>query len=133
MPWKLYIDSRKRVKGARGNSDTDFAVQLPYPITVSGKAFVDVCLIPNSFYTIRAGDNDRIYIAENATLTPRVATIAPGQYNVYELRDQLVIALNANKAITGQYACTYVASTNRYTLSIVNGAAGDSFSIWMEE
>ena len=54
MPWKLYIDSRKRVAGASSNSDTDFVVQLPYPITVSGKAFLDVVLCPNSFYFVRA-------------------------------------------------------------------------------
>ncbi len=132
MPWKLYLDSRRRVRGARGDSNSDFAIQLPYPITVSGKCFVDVCLIPNSFYTVRA-DCDRIYITENNTFTPRVATIAHGQYNVYELRDQLTIALNANKIITGQYACTYVASTNRYTISIINGVSGDQYSIWMEE
>ena len=133
MPWKLYLDSRKRVREARGDSDTDFAIGLPFPITVSGKAYIDVCLIPNSFYTIRA-DCDRIYLTENNTFTPRVATIAHGQYNVYELRDQIVIALNgAGKIITGGYACTYVTATNKYVISIVNGIAGDEASIWMEE
>ncbi len=132
MPWKLYIDSRKRVKGSRGDTDSSFAIALPYPITASGKCFIDVCLIPNSFYTIRP-DNDRIYLTENTAFTPRVATIAHGQYNVYELRDQIVIALNASKAITGQYACTYLPSTNRYIISIVNGVVGDMFNIWMEE
>ncbi len=133
MPWKLYLDSRKRVKGARGDSDTDFAISLPFPITVSGKAYIDVCLIPNSFYTIRTGENDRIYIDENAGQTKRVAIIAAGQYNIYELRDQLVIALNANRAITGQYSCTYVAASNRFALTIVNPAAGDQYRIWQEE
>ena len=79
MPWKLYLDSRKRVKGARGDTDSDFAISLPYPITVSGKAYVDVCLVPCSFYTIRTGENDRIYIDENAGQTKRVAIIAAGR------------------------------------------------------
>ena len=73
MTWKLYIDSRKRVKGARGDSDSDFAIQLPYPITVSGRAHVDVVLCPNSGYTIRSGENDRIYLDELAAQTKRVA------------------------------------------------------------
>ena len=132
MPWKLYLDSRKRVRGARGDTDSDFTIQLPFPITVSGKCYIDVCLVSNSFYTIRP-DNDRIYITENNTFTPRVATIAHGQYNVYELRDQIIIALNVNKIITGQYTCTYASSTNRYTISLINGVTGDQFSIWMEE
>ena len=116
MTWKLYIDSRKRVKGARGDSDSDFAIQLPYPITVSGRAHVDVVLCPNSGYTIRSGENDRIYLDELAAKTKRVAVVAAGQYTVYELRDALVTALNAGKAITGQYAVTYLPSTNRFQI-----------------
>ena len=121
------------MNGARGNSDTDFVIQLPYPITVSGKAFVDVCLIPNSFWTIRTGENDKIYLDENAALTKRVATIAAGQYNIYGLRDALVVALNANKAITGQYSCTYINSENRFALTLINAAATDQYRLHMEE
>ena len=80
MPWKLYIDSRKRVPGARGDSDTDFAVQLARPITVSGKAYLDVVLCSNSFYLVRAGDSDRLYIAETQRSVKRVAFLVPGQY-----------------------------------------------------
>ena len=133
MTWKLYIDSRRRVKGARGDTDSDFAVQLPYPITVSGKCYIDVVLCPNSGYTIRAGQNDRIYLDELAAQTKRVVTIAAGQYTVYDLRDALVTGLNTNKAITGQYSVTYVVSTNRFQLAIVNPAAGDQFRIHSEE
>ena len=133
MPWKLYIDSRKRVKGARGNSDSDFAIQLPYPITVSGKCYADVVLCPNSAYTVRSGQNDRIYLDEVAAQTKRVVTIAAGQYTVYELRDALITALNAGKAITGQYAVTYVSATNRLQISIVNPAATDQYRISTEE
>ena len=96
------------MKGARGDSDSDFAVQLPYPITVSGKCYIDVVLCPNSGYTIRAGQNDRIYLDELAAQTKRVVTIAAGQYTVYDLRDALVTGLNTNKAITGQYSVTYI-------------------------
>ena len=133
MTWKLYIDSRKRVKGARGDTDSDFAIQLPYPITVSGKAYCDVVLLGNSFYTIRTGDNDRIYLDELAAQWPRVATLTAGQYSVYELRDALVTALNANKLVTGQYAVTYATSTNRLVISLTNPASTDQYRIWQEE
>ncbi len=133
MPWKLYLDSRKRVAGARGDSDSDFAVALPYPITVSGKAYVDVCLLTNSFYTIREGENDRVYLDENAAQTPRVTILAAGQYNVYDLRDALLAALNTGKAITGQYRVTYLVTSNRFQVDIVNAAATDEFRIWSEK
>ena len=77
MPWKLYVDSRKRVPGARGDSDSDFAIALPYPIEVSGKAYVDVVLLTNNAHTIYSG-NDRIYLDEGSAQTKRVATLAQG-------------------------------------------------------
>jgi hypothetical protein len=132
MPWKLYVTSAKRQAGARRDTDTDFAISLPYPITVRGKCYIDTVLVANSFYTIRAGDNDRIYLDELAAQTKRVATIAPGQYNVYGLRDALVTALNNSKAITGQFRCTYDAATNRLKVDIVNPAATDEFRIYPE-
>ena len=133
MPWKLYVDSRKRVANARGDTDSDFAIQLPYPIVVSGKAYVDVVLLSNTFNTIRAGENDRIYLDENSAQTKRVATLAAGQYNAFELKDALVAALNAGKAITGQYRVTYLVTQNRFQIDIVNPASTDQFRIWQEE
>jgi hypothetical protein len=131
MPWKLYIDSRKRVPKA-GSTDSDFAIQLPYPITVSGKAYVDVVILTNSFYTIRTGENDKVYIDELASQTKRVVTIPPGQYNVFTLKDALVISLNLNRAITGQYSVTYSGSLNRYIIGLVNPTGTDQFRIYME-
>jgi len=132
MPWKLYVDSRRRVAGARGDSDSDFAIQLPYPITISGKCYLDVVLLSNNWYTIRAGQNDRIYLDELAAQTKRLVTLAPGQYTVYELRDALVTAINIGKAVTGQYRGTYVEATNRFQISLVNPAAADQYRIWGE-
>ena len=133
MPWKLYVDSRRRVKGARGSTDSDFAIALPRPIQVRGKCYIDVVLLSNNFQTIRAGESDRIYLDENDAATKRVAIIAPGQYTVLELKDALVVALNLNKAIVGQYQVTYLTATNKFSLAIVNPAATDVVRIWQEE
>jgi hypothetical protein len=131
MPWKLYVDSRRRVPGARGDSDSDFAIAMPYPIVVSGKCYLDVVLLSNSFYTIRTG-NDRIYLDELAAQTKRLVTIAHGQYTVYELRDALIDALNNNKAITGQYAVSYVDAANRFHISLANSVVTDQYRIWSD-
>ena len=132
MPFKIYIDSRKRVTNSKRDSDSDFAIQLPYPISVSGKAYIDVVLLTNAFYTIRTGDNDKIYLDELASKTKRIATIAEGQYNVYELKDQLVIALNANKNIAGQYRVTYLTLQNKFQVDILSPGTNDNFRIWPE-
>ena len=132
MPWKLFVDSRRRIAGARGDSDSDFAIQLPYPLSVSGKCYCDVVILSNSFYTIRAGENDRIYLDELAAQTKRVVTLSPGQYQVYELRDALLAALNNGSPLTGQYRVTYLTATNRFQVDLVNGVAADQFRIWSE-
>ena len=102
-------------------------------MVVQGKAYIDVVLLSNNFYTIRAGECDRIYLDETDVATKRVAIIAPGQYTVLELKDALVAALNLNKAIVGQYQVTYLTATNRFQLAIVNPAATDVVRIWQEE
>ena len=131
MPWKLYIDSRKRVPGASGDSDTDFAVQFPYPIVVSGKAFLDIVLCANSFYVVRAGDSDRLYIQEAQALTKRVVTIAPGQYNAHTLATATALALNTGKGIPGSYVCQYIPSLHRMRIGITGSTtANDQMRLW---
>ena len=69
MPFKLYLDSRFRQDTGGNNSDSEFSIELPHPIQVRGKAFVDTILVPNAFYVIRADENDRFYIREFATFS----------------------------------------------------------------
>ena len=126
MPFKLYVDSRFR-EDVPGATDCDFKVQLPHPIQVSGKAFVDVCLVPNTFYTIRTNDNDRFYIREGNTGF-RIAYIRPGQYNGYTLATALAEALNhqSNLALANfPYTVTYLSEKNR--LQISNSSATPYF------
>ena len=69
---------------------------------MKGRAYVDVVLVPNTFYVIRAGENDRLHVRENAS-TYRVCTIAEGQYNAMTLKDALLVALDTGRSMTGQY------------------------------
>ena len=140
MPWKLYLDSRKRVAGG---TDTDFAIQLPYPINVSGKAFVDVCLLANSFYTIRDDENDKLYMTEtiaNGTLYARRLTLPAGRYTVNTLATAIATAANttvfpgqnsSGTNLPNQFSCAYSALTGKITLT--NTSANCSFGIWPHE
>ena len=67
MPFKLYVDSRFRQDAGGSQSDSEFTVELPHPIQVKGRAYLDVVLVPNTFYVIRAGENDRVHIRENTS------------------------------------------------------------------
>ena len=86
MPFKLYVDSRFRQETGGSTSDSEFSVELPHPIQVRGRAYVDVVLVPNTFYVVRTGENDRLHVRENAA-TYRICTIAEGQYNAMTLKD----------------------------------------------
>ena len=125
-PNKLYVDSRFRKDTGGGNSDTQFSIELPHPINVKGRALIDTCLIPNSFYTIRAGENQKVFVREvvGATTTFRIISIAEGQYTAYSLKDALLTTLQAGKTMSGQYAVAYdpvTASSPSATMMPVQG------------
>ena len=122
MPFKLYVDSRFRQQTGGSASDAEFSVELPHPIQVKGKAFVDTVLIPNTFYVIRTGENDRIHIREDAS-TYRIVTIAEGQYNGFTLKDAMVTALNTGRSMTGQYTVTFDITTNKLIIGNLDATA----------
>ena len=122
MPFKLYIDSRFRQDTGGNSSDSEFTVELPHPISVRGRAFLDTVMISNTFYVIRANENDRLHVRENAS-TYRVCTIAEGQYNAYTLKDALLTALDTGRTMTGQYMVTYDVPTNKLIIGNLDAAA----------
>ena len=122
MPFKLYIDSRFRQETGGNTSDSEFSIELPHPIKVKGKAFVDTILIPNSFYVIRAGENDRIHIREDSS-TYRICIIPEGQYNGIALKDVMVNALNTGRSMSGQYTVTYDLPTNKLIVGNLDATA----------
>ena len=69
MPFKVYCESRFRQDTGGNNSDSEFTVELPHPIQVKGKTFLDTVLVPNTFYVIRAGENNRLHVREMHPLT----------------------------------------------------------------
>ena len=95
MPFKVYVDSRFRKDTGGAESDSEFSVELPHPIQVKGKAYIDTVLVPNAFYVIRAGENQHIHVREGAS-TYRICTIAQGQYNAVTLKDAVLLPYSSN-------------------------------------
>jgi hypothetical protein len=128
MPFKLYVDSRFRQDTGGANTDSEFSIELPHPLQVKGRAYVDTVLCPNTFWVIRDGENDVIYVLENGSVT-RAVVIAPGQYSAMTLKDAVVAALNgAGKSITALYAVEYRTYSNR--LAIYLTQAGDTVDFY---
>jgi hypothetical protein len=133
MP-KVYVDSRKRVQG----TDEDFVFQLPTALNLSeGTAHVDTVLVPNTFYSVRTGDNDRLYVREvydpgAAVEARRIATIAPGQYDGYSLATAVAVALNDGTTLadaTPAYTVAFNSTTGRLQVSTTTGNTGE-FAIY---
>ena len=133
MPYKLYVDSRFRVQAGGSNSDAEFSVELPHPIRVKGKAFVDCFVCNNSFFSIRTGENDRIHIGEGTTgattINYRIATILHGQYNATSLKSALQTALQTGKTITANYTVDYDDVTGRMKVGL-DGTGNEAFTIF---
>jgi hypothetical protein len=130
MAFKLFVDSRFRQDVGGANSDTEFAIELPRPINVTGRAFVDTFICPNSFYTIRVGENDRLHVRENVS-TYRICTIQEGQYNAMTLKDAVLVALQTGKSIPGDYVVAFDIPTNKLVISTLDATA--SFHIYTTE
>ena len=125
MVFKLYIDSRFRRDVGGTSSDCDFSIELPRPVQVQGKAFVDVCLVPNTFYVIRGGENDRLFLAETVggVTHYRIAHIAEGQYNAVTLKDAVLLALQTGRQHTSSYVVGYDVTTGKLGISNLDAAA----------
>ncbi len=122
MPFKVYVDSRFRQDTGGSSSDAEFSVELPHPVQVKGRAYSDVVLVPNKFWTIRTGKTDRLHVREDAA-TYRVCTIAEGQYNAMTLKDALLIALNTGRSMNGAYSVSYDVPTNKLVIGNLDATA----------
>ena len=127
MPFKIYVDSRFKKLTGGSTSDSEFTIEIPHPIQVKGKAFVDTILIPNSFYVIRANENDKMYLTENSTVY-RIVTIAPGQYNAHTLKDAVLLALQTGRSITNNYMVTYDTTLNKLLIGLDAGT--ETFTLY---
>jgi hypothetical protein len=130
MIFKLYVDSRFRQDTGGASSDSEFSIELPHPIHVKGRAYVDVFMGANTYSTIRTGDNDKVFLREvvGATTTYRIVQIAEAQYNAMTLKDALLAALQAGRTMGGQYSVTYLIPENK--LQIGNTDASATFHVY---
>ena len=96
MVHKIYVDSRKRIKGTTSN----FTYQLPRPLEIgASRVFVDSVSIPNAFPSIHS-KNKYIYIQEDVgSVTSKLKVpLTEGFYDAFslaagcELQHRLIVA-----------------------------------------
>ena len=109
---KIYVDSRHRISG----TTEDFVWQIPESVDIpNSQCYIDCCLVPNVFYSVKTGFNDKIRFLDEAVasqgaaavITPRQAVIAPGQYNGFTLATAVQTAMQTASNFYTQLTVTY--------------------------
>jgi hypothetical protein len=112
------IDSHKRING----SQFDFDYKLDLSIFNGSKnlyACVSKCMIPRTYYLIRAGYNQFI-LRETQDTT---ITIPPGNYSTDTFIATLVPLLNAASVVGNQFTIVLTASTGKFTYTSTGAAS----------
>jgi len=126
---RIHVSSDFRSTGTPSN----FAIRLSQSVTLPDEcvAFVDNITVDNTFYTVTANHNDRLYIAENVsnTITLRVITIPQGNYSLITYAGALGAALNALSPVSNAYTVTPEAPENNVAVS----SSGLSFNILSDQ
>ena len=97
---KIYVDTKFRRKDSVSTSN--FKVDLPYSLTFPDNAifYIDDINIPNSFYVVQAGLNDKLYfrLTDGALNADYILTIPEGNFNGSQfatvLQEQLFAVTN---------------------------------------
>ena len=118
---KAFIDSRWRTSGEHNN----FTIELPQDVdtTATSSVYVASVSFSNTFETITAGVNDKLYCIVARVIdgvqgakSGVVASIVPGKYTGETLAAELQTRLRS-VLVDGSYSVTFDASYGRLTFS----------------
>ena len=129
---KVIIDSRNAITGDAEN----FVVALPSTLQLPPNTacyVLDVAL-SYGFYTVEAGQNDKLYFLErywngsqDITLVTTV-TLIPGAYIATSLAAEIQTQINAVSVFLASYTCSYEPSTNTILLSLAYSSSVPTFA-----
>ena len=124
---RVVVDSR--YKTADSHSDSDFYVDLKYPMMIpkGSLMYVEGVSLSHSWPTIQKDINDKVYVLEQIGASPgssaehnRIAVLTPGAYNSVQLAAELQTQLNAASLLAtvggGSYQYTCVVNDGRITV-----------------
>ena len=121
---KIYVSSSHRTSG----TSTNFRYELAQDQECPSECHVAVTSIslPNAFYSIQQGVNDKLYIYEkHATVESssqnRIITLTSGQYTSTALNAAIQQGLNTNALGSAAYSCNYNAVTQKISISQNSG------------
>ena len=104
----VLINSKDRASFS--NSSSDFTIELRDPL--EGRYKIVSAIIPNTFYNVVAGQNDKIYFNDG---TNKSAVIPAGNYSVNTLPGAIKTAMDAVSSIV--FTVTINSITNKMTIT----------------
>ena len=123
---RVVIDSR--YKTADSNSDSDFSIDLVYPMLIPKNSlmYVEGISLSHSWPVIQKDINDKVYVLEqlgspgSSADSNRIAVLTPGTYNSVQLAAELQSKLNAASLLAsvggGSYQWTCTVDDGRITV-----------------
>ena len=120
---RLYIGSRYRTYDSKSSSD--FTVELNEALDLPARTKVRVynLCVPYSWYTVEAGVNEYLYLAEKQpdnSWVGRVLALPTGMYDGPKLATNLRLAFNAGSSYgTDPYSVSYNDRTGRISITLV--------------
>ena len=108
---KVYIDSRFRTPDSLSTSSFKFQLARNLYMPKNTVFYIEDVCIPNTWLTIEAGQNDRLYyyyVDNNTQLRQplQYVTLGPSQYTAATLAAEIQTQLNIVTAFSGQIAAT---------------------------
>ena len=124
---KVYVNSSHRTSG----SPTYFHYEFGQDVDCTGPGKVSMAVtsvsLPNVFFGIQAGVNDKLYVYQKHPTTESLSvnsiiTIAAGNYTATTLNTAILNGLTAAALGSASYSCNYNSVTQKITITC-NGAS----------
>jgi len=106
----ILITSKEKSSGTNQN----FKIKFSNPIENIKGVKISKISIPNSWYSVMTGINDKIYFTET---TNWVATLTQGVYTFADLATMISTAMNTAYTTDNNFSCTFSSLTYKYTVS----------------
>lgn len=101
-------------KDLTAGSDNDFVVKFTNPIEDIKRIKISKIVIPQTWYTIETGVNDKIYFTET---TVWVATLDPGVYTASQLATEVAAQMNTAYTTDNNFSCTLNTTLFKFTIT----------------
>jgi len=129
---RIYVTSRNRTVDSASPSDFRFFLERPIELAENAKGYLDSFVCSNTWETIIAGVNDKLYVQWNVSV-PRILTLDPGTIiDNADLATKLTTGLAALDPTMKTVTVTAI-GTNRIQFDCPTLIGAEQFTVYSRE